>query len=289
MTNPISQSIIRFVVLLLIGGIVFEWSHAPCAAARKDGSWSRYRQGTWIRTETTTKDIDANGRVSQERSRSVRTVMDYKDATQCRLTDRTETEVEGFRIQADPRTYSSPVQTVAEIVRLNEGSLAEGVLDFQTRTVDCKIRRESFVDGDRELIRIEYFNADVYPYILRREIRQPASGTEPEKVLKKSEVLEVDIPEQMFGDTCLCVLVRTTEIHDDGSTVVLETTCPKVPGELVRRSEVKRDSNGRVVRQSATELVEFGWDARDSDTLEPNNDFNWRRIRIRRIRARRGR
>lgn len=248
---------------------------APIAFPAEHHRWARFEPGAWRTVRITTESFDAAGKLlGRSETTQTDTLIDVSD-NHYGLETTNIVHVGGKQLRgaAQQTTRNFLADTVGKLVESTE--LPQANLKMAERLVPCQRLELVFeVAGQRRQETI-FYSPDVSPYILRREIvatPQPESdsaeisvqpiATEvaPPTPLEQTTiaVVHVDVPvtvEDQLVPGCNATVHKQSGNHQTES---LEVWSDIAPGGLISASSIERDANGRRVRWTSKELVEFG-------------------------------
>lgn len=223
--------------------------------------WGRFEPGAWKLVRVVTETLDENGQVASTSTTDTKTTLIAIDDEGVTLEIQTCMEVAGKSFQAEPQTLRQAfngeiISTELKPKKSIEGN--EGVVTIEDRKIDCKIQRLEAVGPNEKVSITLYYTPNVAPYILRRV--GVVSGPEGKVVHSTTvfEVIAVDMPVELRGKIHSGINVKTAHKNSNGTATTLAVVLPEVPGGLLSHSSKELDKQGRVVRRSTLNLVDFG-------------------------------
>jgi hypothetical protein len=128
---------------------------------------------------------------------------------------------------------------------------------LQGRSYRCRIEQsESSIDGRKTVTRI-WSSPETEPFDLRRQttIVDEATG----KVLDETTIEVVAIANQrrILARSRPAAEIRIVHRHPHGTSTARAVNCPDVPGGLVTQSTEEFDADGKLLRRTKIELVDF--------------------------------
>ncbi|HZZ26425.1 MAG TPA: hypothetical protein VFE46_00355 [Pirellulales bacterium] len=252
--------------------------------------WGRFDPGTWKQVRVITDALNSRGEVVDTTTTEIKTTLLRADAK--RLTLRIEAIVE-----VGGRRFESPAQIV-EYGYYGESpnqpaelkSLGSEPLTVDGRQVSCRIQQLVANTGHDKEITQFFLSDDVEPYVLKRETRIfTADGKSPQDPQTTVEVIALDMPYKVLHEMKSTAYERTIQRSDHGANVTLDVTSVDVPGGIVARTSKEFDSEGRLVRRSTLELVDYRVvdnddDNADNSSGDKNNPQNLTRRQVKRAR-----
>lgn len=261
----IARSAVR--LALLAGWIVAAslWSSSALAqetlATRDLNVWGRFAPGTWKQVRVVTDTLDPGGQVSGTTTTETKTTLVGADSRGLTLRIDVSVEVAGKRFEGqsqtirygylgDDPTEPSEVKTIGA-----ERLLIDG------RQVPCQIRQIRQVaadNADKTQVTRLFLSQDVEPFVLRRETTMLGDdGHTASDQSTTVEVIALDMPYKVLRDVKTAAFERTIQKSAKGTNITLDVTCVDVPGGIVARTSKEVDDQGRLVRRSMLELVDY--------------------------------
>lgn len=224
-----------------------EWNRRP---------WGRFGIGSWKQVRVFTETLGQNGQVESLDTKEIKTTLDRVDDWGYRLKVEVTMEVAGKRFQAEPKYVAqgfygeSPGQTAAL------KSLGTGDVTICGRRYPCQIRQVTVNGEGTSKTSTLHCSDQTAPYVLKSETKaSDAQGVSYESWV---EVLAVEMPSKVLTEIKPSALVSTVHKQRGGtSSVTIEVHCIDVPGHVVSHTSKELDAEGRVVRRSTLELVDY--------------------------------
>jgi hypothetical protein len=142
------------------------------------------------------------------------------------------------------------------------------------------VREFEIVDKDQQRRVVVFYNSDVSPVVLRRRSVVRTQDGAKQTVETEQEVLALSTPRQVLKQMLPASLVRTVQKTDSASITTTAVVVPDVPGGVVSSTSQEQDAQGKLVRRTTLELVDWGAKA------EPNDSPNLTRREMKRQRRR---
>ncbi|REK12455.1 MAG: hypothetical protein DWQ37_12025 [Planctomycetota bacterium] len=230
------------------------------ALLRESHPWARFGKGAWRQVRIITESFDEDGNPSDASITDNKTTVEEVTADRVTLKVEVTVELGGQRFASEPQivTQGYAGETVGQTVSVR-------ALDPQTITIDgeeirCETQQLEIAGGvTREKTVINYV-VDRTPAILRRESTMTnADGTKTMQQIT-SEVRAVDMIRRVLDvlEPKTAYLVRVEQKNDRGTTSTWSWHVTDVPGEIVDECSKKLDSEGRLVRRTTLELIDYG-------------------------------
>lgn len=244
-------------------GIICAALCAACLAQRPDITadmhpWGRFEPGAWKLVRVVTETLDEKGQVASTSTTDTKTTLLKIDGGGVTLEVQACVEVAGKSFQAEPQTIKQGFNGELVLPDMTLKEPADDQLVIEDRKIPCKVQRiEVVTPNDKTSVGI-YYTTAMAPYVLKRSsVTRDAEG-KTELSATDFEVLAVDMPIRLRGETRAGIYVKTVHRNVNGTTTTLAVVLPDVPGGVFSHSSKEVDKTGRVVRRSVLELVEYG-------------------------------
>ena len=247
----------------------------------KRHAWAKFKPGAWKKVREITETLDEKGAVVSTSTTHTTSVLENVNEDRYELAVEVSVEVAG-------RKFDTPTQSVDQgYYGESQGQtsatkgITPGSVLIDGRRVPCKLY-EVFINGGPRRRRAKiYFSETLAPYVLKKvSVTTDSVG---ENVLNETSetVLAVDLPQRILSRILTTSRVKTVRKHPKGVTTTLAVHADRVPGGVVSHTSEELDANGRLIRRSTLELLDYGLEAEDQPVL--------RRRQLRRAQRRRGR
>jgi hypothetical protein len=226
-------------------------------ALRDHHVWGRFAAGSWRKVQVVTETLDAEGNVGGTTITETKTTLTKVDSQGISLRIEVTVEVDGKRFDAEPQTveqcyHGLPRQQVFQVRALEPETVT-----VEGRQIPCDVREVTTVGGPTKTIAKVYYTERVPPFLLRRE----STTTDPQdpQVVEQlvHEVIALDMPYKLNGQIKSTALERTVQTTRKGTIQSLDITCIEVPGGTIHRTTKELDAQGRLVRRSTVELLDY--------------------------------
>jgi len=255
------QPIVRFFVSVVLGS----WLAALAAGAEQPGSvsrqhhpWGRFEPGAWKLVRVTTQTLDEQGLVVSSSTNETRTTLISLDDEGVVLRVEAVVEVAGKRFAAEPRVVKQGFhgELLTDRVLVEPAQAGQVVLDG--RQVPCWVQQFILQAAGAKTVVTLHFSDREPPYLLQRETVTTDPETDETLDQTKVEIVSRNLPWKVLGELKPCVLIRSTRKHAKGTVITWALSCIDVPGSVVAHTSKELDAEGRVVRRSVLELVDYG-------------------------------
>jgi hypothetical protein len=165
-------------------------------------------------------------------------------------------EIGGKKFDGAPQTLREPLvgesSDNSSVVDLGEESIL-----VQGRPYRCNVQQtESVVDGRKRTVKT-WLAPHVAPYVLRKltTTRNPATNQIVSET--QMDVVSLSVERRILARLRPVAEVRIVERHDRGQTRAQAYCCPEVPGGIVSQTAEEFDAEGKLLRRTNIELVDF--------------------------------
>src|SRR4051794_8570023 len=218
--------------------------------------WGRFPVGSSKVVRTTSEALDEKGQVVSVTTTDTRTTLIAIDAASYTLQTDATVDVASRRITAAPQIARHGYYGELPGQALGAKRTSDASLTIDGRSIPCEVR-QIVVGGDSGKVVTTLYYSDQYPpFVLRRETSVEGAADE-KRNSSLVEVVALDLPQRVRGELKQASYVKTTQKLPQSSKVTLEVHCDEVPGGVVAHWASESDSNGRVLRRSTLELVEY--------------------------------
>jgi hypothetical protein len=254
-------------------------ANAQESALRKYHPWVNFNPGSWSQVRQVTETINENGVVTGATSTETKTTLQQISADGVTIKIEAIVEVAGKRLASAPQVVKQGFaeETSGQTLTVKEADGSELSVDGQK--ISCRSEQAEVIGGGQKRI-ISLCFSDKAPYIFRKVSTTtdlPSGAIINETV---SEVVARDMPQKVLNDIFQAAHVKTQTKHQQGTTISLSVLVESVPGAVVSQTSKKLDPQGRVVRRSTLELIDYR-------IAPPSSGAEEGRLRARRHRQRR--
>lgn len=258
-----SPVLLKFTIAILLGLMpTAAWADRD-SIPRESHPWGRFQPGAWKRVRVLTETLDEHGAVTGTSITETKTTLRSVSDEGVSLAVELLVEIAGKRLDAEPQEFKQGFHGELLDQKIQIHNLGNAELTVEGRKIACQMEQVESVGGTTKTRTKTYWSGDVAPYILKREI----TTTGPDgKIQSQSntEVVALDMPQRVLGEILSTAHVRTVLTHAKGTITTFSVTSVDVPGGVICHTAKELDENGRLVRRSSLELVDYG--------LEPASD-----------------
>lgn len=223
---------------------------------RRIHPWGNFEPGAWKVLRATTESFDKDwvaGSVTETR-------FTLESVSDSGVSIRVEVLVEmaGKRFRTEPHLVKQGWhgEPVGENIQVRDLGTAEIVIEG--RPINCQVVHiENLLPGGRTETKL-WYSPTVPPYVLRREMTMTdrATGQLLEKTL--SEVTVLEVPCRVGRQVLSTSQIRATHEFARGTITTLSLVSAEVPGGLIGQTAREVDKEGKLIRRTTVELVDFG-------------------------------
>lgn len=249
--------------------VAITWSVATSAALsaatvetgdvllRRDG-WGTFQPGAWQEVRVVTESLDPRGVVTSTTTTNKVTTLLAIRPSSVRLETEVVTEMAGKRFESLVQRIDQGCHGEAQGDRTTVRELGAANTTLEGKSIACQVREYEIVDGDQKKKVRVYYSADVAPYVLHRECVATSLDGRKRRLHSQYDVLAVNMPQQILKQMVPVAVTRTVQSTDTTSSTTVSALSNDVPGGIVAASTKELDAQGRLVRRSTLELVDWG-------------------------------
>jgi hypothetical protein len=166
----------------------------------------------------------------------------------------------GKRFETDPQMVKQGFHGEAQTPNLKVKEAEAVQVEIDDRKIPCKTLKIESSNESSKTVTTIFYSATVAPHILKRESK--TTDLEGKEVLSETTttLISLDMPQRIEETTHLTAHLKTVQKTPKGSVVTLAVLCPDVPGGIIAHSLKELDANGKIVRRSVLEIVDYGSD-----------------------------
>lgn len=250
--------------LAIIGGLVAFFLGQSLGMAEADANavlkrftfWGRFRPGSWVVVRHAVETLDADGRVVSTSNTETRTTLATVEDQCLTLKVQASLEVGGKKLDGPTQELKQGPNGDRPERPATVTFVGEEDLRIQEQGYRCRMEQsELTADGKRTVTRV-WTSAEAGPFELRRNtsIIDVATG----KLIDETTIEVTSLPQRRILARFRPVAeVQITHRHPHGLTTARAVNCPDVPGGIVSQSAEDYDADGKLLRRTKIELVDF--------------------------------
>jgi hypothetical protein len=222
--------------------------------------WGRFEPGTWKRVRIVTETLNEQGQVVSTSTTDTKTTL--LDVGNDGVTLEVEAcmEVAGKRFQVEPQTVKQGFHGETNGTDCKANEPTDGTVAIEGQKVPCKVQQLTVAGANGKTSITLHFSATLAPFVLKREC--VATDAEGKNTVSETDtdVLVLDMPVRVQEDLRNGSYVRTVHKNGKSTVTTMAVIVPEVPGGVVCHSSKEVDKNGRLVRRSTLELIDYSAD-----------------------------
>ncbi|MGE0607362.1 MAG: hypothetical protein AB7O62_09735 [Pirellulales bacterium] len=225
---------------------------------REHHPWGRYEPGAWKSVRVATETFDAAGQATNISISDTHSTLEAADEQTFTLRIESSVEVAGKRITAAPQTVVQRYDGAPADQKLVPGASGSDRVLIDGAPYNCDILQLETSGPMTRTLTKTFYCKTLMPYVLRRETT--TTNTQTNVVVGRStlETIALDMPTKLGLQTLPASHLKATQQHEKGTNVTLLVTSFEVPGGVLSHSSKELDTEGRLVRRSTLELLDFG-------------------------------
>lgn len=228
------------------------------AFLRRFHVWGHFRPGSWVVVRQGSETIDpASGSVVSTSTTETRTTLKGVDERGLTFRVQASLEVGGKKLDGPAQEVRQGLNGESAVAGVVSKQAGEETIDVQGKKYRCRVEQtESTIDGKKTVVKV-WNSSETAPFELRRLTTVVDALTD--KLLEETSVEVVSISSQrrILARARPVAEVRITTRHPRGQTTAVSVNCPEVPGGVVTQTAEEFDSDGRLIRRTKIELVDF--------------------------------
>ena len=247
--------------------------------------WGRFALGAWKHAKITTRSYDKEGKLANTTTTSEHVTLTGVSRGYATLRIETLLEVGGKSFESPVRTVSQGYHGEQIGYRTTMRELGEGKTTVDGKPISCRVRQYVIMaNGQKKLVRVHY-SSRVAPYVLQRETETTIRNAPRPTYHTVAQVVALDRPHKVLDETKTTSHLKIVKQNGKSATTTLAVHARDVPGEVVSYTSEERDSDGKLIRHSTMELVDYGYST-PSEQLQFTRRRDWKKYKRR---SRRGR
>ncbi|NLF07726.1 MAG: hypothetical protein GX594_07070 [Pirellulaceae bacterium] len=223
--------------------------------------WGRFEPGAWKLVRVVTETLDERGHVVSTNTTDTKTTLISIDAESVTLEVQTCMEVAGKSFQTEAQIIRQGFngEIISPELKPREANESDdGEVNIEGRAIECKVQRLESAGANEKISITLYYTPNVAPYVLKRV--GVVTGPENNTVHSTTtfEVIALDMPVELRGKIHGGIFVRSVRRNTKSTATTLAVILPEVPGGVLSHNFKEIDNEGRVVRRSTLNLVDYG-------------------------------
>jgi hypothetical protein len=222
--------------------------------------WGRFGPGTWKMVRVVTETLNEQGQVVSTSTTDTKTTLVDIDRDGVTLEVEACMEVAGKRFQVEPQTVRQGFhgETIGSELKLKEP--VDGQVVVEDRKIPCRVQQLTIVGPSGKTNLTVHFSTTVPPYVLKRECVVTDADGKSTVSDTNTEVTVLDMPVRVQDELRGGTYVKTVHKNLKSTVTTMAVVVSDVPGGVVSHSSKEVDKNGRLVRRSTLELVDYNSD-----------------------------
>lgn len=240
---------------------------APCAQAqtsviaRANTAWGRFEPGAWSRVRIVIETLAADGTVADKNTTVQTTTLVSVGRESVELKVDATVEVAGKQFDAPSQVVrqlfgGQPISASAEVTSQLAG---EGKVTIEEKVIPCQVEQAEIVEKAGKTLAKTYYAETTFPHVLRVElVTTDDKGETTSQTV--GEVIALAMPHTTAAGATHDVAVwqERTRKANGALERSLGLRAAEIPGGVVARWSKELDAEGRLVRRSMLELIDFG-------------------------------
>jgi hypothetical protein len=228
-----------------------------CVTPVDQHPWGRFKPGSWKKVRVTTELLNEKGQVQSQTVTETLTTLEAVRDCEFALRIEVTVEISGKRFVAQPQYVSQGVNGEVDGQTAAVKSVGSGEVSVDGRTIPTEIKQVT-IDGEgvRRVSTLHHASA-VAPYLLKRSTTATDLETREVKYRTEVETLALAMPFRVLNEVLPTAWVKTSHRNEDSEVITVETHCQSVPGGVVAHTSKELDKNGRLIKRSTLELVDY--------------------------------
>ena len=229
---------------------------------REHHNWGRFERGAWRTVRVATETFDNAGLPTNLSVTDTKSTQ--QEATEQSYTLRIESAVEvaGKRITAAPQTVVQRYDGAPAEQQPAAGAVGSERVLIDGASYNCDVFQLETTAPMSRTVAKTFYCKTVLPYVLRRETVTTNSQTNVISGRSIVETIALEMPAKALQETFSTSHFKAWQQHEKGTSVTMLVSCFDVPGGVVSHTSKELDTEGRLVRRSTLELLDYGSAAR---------------------------
>jgi hypothetical protein len=222
--------------------------------------WGQFQPGAWKKVRVVTETLDEQGRVVSTSTTDTKTTLMEIDAEGVTLEVEACVEVAGKPFDAEPQIIKQGFYGDVASSNVVLKDPVDGFATVDDQKIPCKIQQVESVGPNAKTVTTIYYSTTAAPYVFRREsvVTDAEGKTSLETAM---EVVALGVPCRVLNESKELrngSHVKTMQKNAKGTVVTWAVLVSDVPGGVIQHASKEVDKNGRIVRRSVLNLVDYG-------------------------------
>lgn len=223
---------------------------------REHHVWGKFGIGSWKQVRIYSEALDATGQVVSTSTIESKTTLSAADDEFYTLTVENTVEVGGKKISVPSQEMRRNYQDIPADRQSTVKVLGTSHVTIEGEKHSCRVYQATASDNIQSTVNNTYYSPDLSPYILYREL-MVTNLTDDTKETTTQQVTALAMPHKVQSELRSCSHVKQVHVHSKGRTQTLIVQCMDVPGGTISYTAKELDSDGRLLRRSTLELVDY--------------------------------
>lgn len=222
---------------------------------RRGNLWGQFRPGSWVVVRQGTETLDDSGKVVGESTTETRTTLADNDGRCMTFRVQASLEVGGKKLEGNPQEVRQSLPAAA--APAGPQVVGEETLTIDGRKFVCKVEQtQSEADGRRTETKV-WTSPEAAPFELRRLTKIVEIAAD--RILEEMTVEVVGFRQErrILARSRPVAEVQIVHRHAKGQTTARALNCPEVPGGIVSQTSEEFGPDGKLVRRTKVELIDF--------------------------------
>jgi len=233
---------------------------------RKHHAWARFKPGAWKQVRAVTETLDVKGEVERTSITETTTTLMAVEGNQFTLQIKATVEVSGKRFESKPVEVKQTFCGALPDQKVEISDPVDSTVSVDGRQYACQVITVSISDAAKKTTATTkiYISDVLTPHVLRRESVIKATEAVGHGSQTTITMYALDMPKKVLSEVKPAAFFKVVHSNGKGKSITWAESCAQVPGEIISKSTKEIDNDGRLVRRTTLELVNYG--------LEPRKD-----------------
>lgn len=224
-------------------------------------AWGAFKPGAWSRVRIVIETLAPDGTVADMSTTVQTTTLVNVGLESVELKVDATVDVGGKQFEAPSQTVRQLFggQTITATAQVATKSLGDGNVTIEDRTIACQVEQSEVTEKASKTLAKTFYSAPIFPHVLRVET---TTTNDQDETTSQSlgEIIALDMPYRTATGATRNVAVWQEGIRKSKGAVERSIALrgDEIPGGVVARWSKELDDEGRLVRRSMLELIDFG-------------------------------